>query len=305
MRPNRGAAKGKKGRFQQIAEEPGIGMDDRGNLNIVDFDPAYAEGGAESSTTNLPKSLVEDVERKVIELLDVTATRHRSALLKLKTLNGEQLVKIIHETIAENYRRSGASVNKDRSKENWRWPSLQLHCSPNNTSPEVKVERAIANACDRLKCDDWANQVPVASGLIPAAGDGRRAIDLVHKLGDRHFELIELKIASDTPLFAAIEIIAYGCLWLIARADKPTRPSALLDADHVDLSVLAPSAYYSPYALADIASQLDHGVRALGKRENVELSFAFKRLDDRIKHDSIPEDETLLHCLRNSVGAIA
>lgn len=147
--------------------------------------------------------------------------------------------------------------------------------------------------------------MPVASGLIPAAGDRRRAIDLVHKLGNAHFELIELKIASDTPLFAAIEIIAYGCLWLIARSDKPTRPSALLDADQVDLCVLAPSDYYAPYELADLATALDVGVRALGEREGVELSFAFKHLDDRISPDIVLDDETLLHCLDQSVKAFA
>lgn len=108
-------------------------------------------------------------------------------------------------------------------------------------------------------------------------------------------------IASDTPLYAALEIIAYGCLWLIARRDRPSRPSALLDADQVDLRVLAPAAYYSSYDLVDLASQLDVGLRALGKREGVELSFAFKRLDDRISASTIPDDQALLRLLDHSM----
>jgi hypothetical protein len=55
------------------------------------------------------------------------------------------------------------------------------------------------------------------SGLIAGVADGRRAIDLVHQCGRRHFELIEIKIASDKPLYAAVEIIGYGCIGLLAR----------------------------------------------------------------------------------------
>lgn len=45
------------------------------------------------------------------------------------------------------------------SKENWRWkphPSL----GSNNSSPELKLERAIVNACG----ENWSNQMPTASG---------------------------------------------------------------------------------------------------------------------------------------------
>ena len=215
------------------------------------------------------------------------------------------LVDAIHRTIEANYAHGKASANKDRSRENWRWQALQPQMSRHNRSPEVVLERAIAAACDRLGRIDWANQVPVASGLIASAHDGRRAIDLVRRRGERHFELIELKIASDTPLYGAVEIIGYGCLWLIARNDKPSRASALLDADHMGLRVLAPPAYYSGFALKEVEIALDEGVRRLGQRTGAVLSFAFELLDERIRPDAVPDDETLLTYLDHPARATA
>ena len=82
------------------------------------------------------------------------------------------LVDAIHRTMEANYARGGASANKGRSRENWRWQALQPQISERNRSPEVVLERAVAAACDRLGRTDWANQVPVASGLIASARDG-------------------------------------------------------------------------------------------------------------------------------------
>ena len=134
---------------------------------------------------NPPKSLLECVEPNVVAVLGITGLRHRSALMKLAKIDGERLIETIHQTIAGNYALAGASANKDRSKQNWRWQSLQPQIGPHNRSAEVVIERAIAAACDRLRDTKWANQVPVASGLIPASRDRRRAIDLVHRLAKK------------------------------------------------------------------------------------------------------------------------
>ena len=252
-----------------------------------------------------PRSLIEGVERAVEEILGITALRHRSAVNKISLLNGSMLVESIHRTIAANYERGGASANKDRSRQNWRWQTLNTKISIRNLSPEIVFERAIAGACERLGRTDWANQVPVASGLIADARDGRRAIDLVRRRGERHFELIELKIASDTPLYAAIEIIAYGCLWLIAHNDKPARESALLNADHIDLRVLAPPKFYARFALKDLEAALDIGARAIARRSGVLLTFAFHQLEEWPQSETVPDDETLLNELDRATSVTA
>ena len=230
-------------------------------------------------------------------MLGIEGLRHRHALDRIAAIDGPMLVETIHRTISGNYMSGGAAANKDRSRENWRWPALQSQISNTNDSREIIVERAIAVACQKLGRKDWGNQVPVASGLIAGARERRRAIDLVRCRGERHFELIELKIASDTPLYAAVEIIGYGCLWLIARNDRPARESALLDAEHIGLRVLAPAAFYARFALRDFETALDVGVRVLGQRSGVVLTFAFELLDERIRPDAMPNDETLLACL--------
>jgi hypothetical protein len=252
--------------------------------------------------TRAPQSIIEGVERAVLNFLAIKGLRHRSAR---PAINDPQLVETIHQTISDNYARAGASANKDRSRENWRWPSLQTRISQANASPEVIVERAIAAACQRLRRTDWGNQVPVASGLIPSAREGRRAIDLVCRRGERHFELIELKIASDTPLYAAIEIICYSCLWIIARNDRPTRNSPLLDADKIDLRVLAPAAFYAGFETEGLETALDLGVRTLGRRNGAMLTFAFRLLDERVQSNALPADAILLECLDHAPSATA
>lgn len=254
-----------------------------------------------SEPTKLPASLLEGVESIMVELLGITNTRHRSALYKLSAVDGPALVDRLFRQIRANYDIGGASARKNRSRENWRWQSLQPQISPHNGSPEVVVERAIAAACARMGRTDWANQVPVASGLMAGARDGRRAIDLVRRRGERHFELIELKIASDTPLYAALEIIGYGCLWMIARSDPPARASELLFANRIDLRVLAPRDYYSRFALADLEAALNDGVSALGLGQDIALSFAFEQLDSRIQPGAMPSDKELLALIDNNV----
>jgi hypothetical protein len=208
----------------------------------------------------------------------------------------------IFRTVAENHKRGDSVTNRDRSQQNWRWQRLQPQIAVHNTSPEVVLERAIAAACGRAGRTDWANQVPVASGLIVGAADGRRAIDLAHQCAERHFELIELKVASDTPLYAAVEIIGYGCIWLLARAYPPSLRSAILEADHIDLSVLAPVDYYARYDLTELDAALDRGCRALGRAHGVTMTFAFHALDERLVGPLTLDDDALLAALDNRIS---
>jgi hypothetical protein len=254
------------------------------------------------TASSAPRSLIERVEETVCSALGIASTRHRSATRDLRPTADQDLVDLIFRTVVENYERGDAATNRDRSQENWRWQRLQPRIAAHNKSPEVVLERAIAAACGRTGRPDWANQVPVASGLIAGAADGRRAIDLAHQCAERHFELIELKIASDTPLYAAVEIIGYGCIWLLARAYPPSLKSAILEADHVDLRVLAPVDYYTRYDLSELEAALDQGCRALGQAQGVTMTFAFHALDERLAGPLTSDDDALLAALNNRIS---
>ena len=189
----------------------------------------------------LPSSVFEGVAAAACSALGVDNLESRRAAARWRAEEATDVAAAMYAVIWRNYQLSGASARRDRSRENWRW-SLQSGISAANTSPEVVLERAIARACLESGRDDWANQVPVASGLGSDTGDRRRALDLVRRVGAGHYEFIELKIGSNTPLSAAVELLGYACLWLLARGDPPATERELLNARKVDLRVLAPEA---------------------------------------------------------------
>jgi hypothetical protein len=129
-----------------------------------------------------PSSLLEGVEEATCVALGIARLRHKSALLSLRIPGGLDLARTVYDKVESNWGASHAAANKDRCRENWRW-TLQTHISPMNNSPEGILERAIAIACTD---GEWANQIPVASGLVSGAEDGRRAIDLVQRRGEGH-----------------------------------------------------------------------------------------------------------------------
>ncbi len=251
----------------------------------------------DSVVSSMPASLIDGVFELAASRLGVANVRHRSALLHLKPFNGVSFVNATCEAVRRNYQQSGAAAKKDQSSENWRWHRPQPQIGERNRSPEVVVERAVAAACVTLGRTDWSNQIPVASGLVADGRDGRRAIDLVRRVGDHHFHLIELKVASDTPLYAAVEVLGYAFLWLIGRNDRPLRPSALLEASQLNLRVLAPAEFYAPFQLQDVEASIDAGVRSLGEQYGVSLSFRFDVLNKRIRSDAMPTAVELLELL--------
>ena len=248
----------------------------------------------------LPRSLMEGVSGEVEQRLGIASLKHRGPLKTPAAVDGAGLVRAIYDRIKTNYDTGNASKNRDRSAENWRWPRLVPSKDLERNSPEVKVERAIAQAAMSFRPDAWGNQIPVASGLIDGARERRRAIDLVRKHANDHFELIELKIKSDTPLYAAVEILGYGCLWLLAHLDRPTRHSPLLDAQRLGLQVLAPAKFYRGLPLQQLEESLDEGIRRLGSSLGVDMHFSFRVLDAAINADALPGPLTLLRILENS-----
>lgn len=140
--------------------------------------------------------------------------RHRSTFLSVvragpTQIDGFGLAKAIYGQICTNWSRC---PRKARSLENWRWAPRPNH-SPRNRSPEVTLERAIVQEAGV----EWANQVPAASGLCGSRRDRRCCVDLVHKPpSSQSYEFIELKWNSNHPLYAAMEVLCYGMLYLFA-----------------------------------------------------------------------------------------
>ena len=241
-------------------------------------------------------SLVHGVFEAAGEALGIANIRHKSALLNLDIPDGLDLASLVYAVVSRNWEWGKAADNCDRSKQNWRW-SLQPQIGAANKSPEVVLERAIAAACASTGRTDWANQVPVASGMIARASDRRRAIDLVERTGARTYQLIELKIASDTPLFAAVELLGYASIWLLSRKAPPLHDPELLRAEKLDLRVLAPSAFYNRYDLHRLEEVLKAGARSLGEREGVPLTFGFDVLPTCFESPALPEGSALLGAL--------
>jgi hypothetical protein len=220
--------------------------------------------------------------------------RHRSAALDLsrrKTpITGTRdFLEASHTQIHNNWLAAIEASYSNPSKENWRW-KRHLELSPQNTSPELILERSIVNACG----DSWSNQMPTASGLVDPAAGRRAAVDLVYRENPTTYSLIELKVDSDNPLFAAIEILMYGLVFLWSKNnleqlgyDEQTQP--VLAANNIALSVLAPRSYYSDFDLTILATALNSGLAEFGTRNGVRLAFEFCALGTDCAPDTTPQ----------------
>ena len=232
-----------------------------------------------------PLSLFGAVDRCAADFLQIASINHRRAILSLSAapptlFDGTRFVREMFEVVATNWLRCIAALDRQPSKENWRWFDPKCEFSTHNQSPEVTLERAVVSAAKLQNREDWSNQIPIASGLIAGGGDRRRAIDLVHRRGQDAFDLVELKVGSDTPLYAAVEILKYSFVWLLSREHRDRlgyRGKPIVEASDVRLSVLAPQAYYDGLALGWLEAGLSKGIAALGlERQGVTLSFAFE-----------------------------
>lgn len=188
--------------------------------------------------------------------------------------------------VSNNWAMYRAATDRLASSQNWRWGQPVTSIADRNRSPEVVLERAIVRTCVAAGRRDWSNQIPIASGVVDPHSHRRSAIDLVHQCGASEFEFLELKVASDTPLSAAVEIIQYGCVWLLSRRDSLSLCFGnldLLEAAAVRLCVLAPSTYYGSGDICAVAEGLNAGVQALGRSQGgVSLSFEFQEFSDAL-----------------------
>ena len=232
-----------------------------------------------------PLSLFGSVDRLAADYLRITSIKHWSAVQKLSSappllFDGSRLVRDLFDEVAGHWTRCIAALDRPPSRENWRWFDPKWQYAPHNLSPEVTLERAIVAAARSENREDWSNQVPIASGVITGGGDRRRAIDLVHRRGPEAFDFVELKVGSDNPLYAAVEILKYGFIWLLSREHREHlgyKDKCLVRASDVQLSVLAPHSYYEGLNLGWLAEGLTEGLRILGiESQGIHLSFAFE-----------------------------
>jgi hypothetical protein len=235
--------------------------------------------------------------------------RHRAAANALtrrdSPISGTQdFLEASYAQIHSNWLAASEAGLSRQSKENWRW-KRHLDLGDGNKSPELKLERAIVGACG----DDWSNQLPTASGLVGPAANRRAAVDLVFREDPSTYSLIELKVASDTPLFAAIEILMYGLLFVWSKNNweelgYDVQAQPVLAASTVTLGVLAPGSYYDGFDLTTLASALDSGLNVFGKQHELRLGFEFCELGADYSPDLKPEHIRSAISNRSSVGSV-
>jgi hypothetical protein len=248
-------------------------------------------------------SLVAGTDAIVHRVLGIKNLRHRSSLDRLsanwpavETMTS--MVEQLFAQVSTNWDIGRGASPRQPSSQNWRWGRPVTTIAAQNRSPEVVLERAIARACGASGRTDWCNQIPVASGVIDSSTHKRSAIDLVHQEGVGAFDFVELKIHSDTPLLAAIEIVQYGLIWLLSRRDRVLcgyRECVLRDASTIRLCVLGPSSYYGDRDLSPLANALSAGLHTIGAAQGgVALSFAFQEFSDvLLRTHGYSDDEAL------------
>ena len=244
--------------------------------------------------------LFENYAQHLAAAIGCRDLRHKSARFPRELRDGRERVRRLYDDLKLSLDAAIAGPNYRPSAENFRWFKPQLSISAANKSPEVTLERAVVQACCRLGRSDWANQVPLVSGIAGPRAYKRRAVDLVRRVSDRQFEFVELKIASDTPLYAAAEIVLYGLLWLHARCRSVQRigpRNPLLDANSIGLSVLAPSAYYRQADTGNIAAFFNSGLVALAKCHGVEMFLEFTAFPHTFTWPAALADDDLVRLL--------
>ena len=180
---------------------------------------------------------------------------HKRILIRLcedqPSLDGAALADDLLEKITDNLHAGRKVAKRLPSKKNWRFKPTPHGASKHNTSAEVTFERAVVAAPGNT----WANQVPTSSGLMDGRHDRTRNIDLVEQPRPGEFEFIELKLREDgkryeqTPLYAALEILDYGALYVFSRQEASALgysadSKVILEADRIGLRVLAPRPFY-------------------------------------------------------------
>ena len=177
-------------------------------------------------------------------------------------------------------------ANWAQHRESNRWPTAHknwvLRVAPTYThDPEQRLEKQLQKQIATcFKGERWGNDIVTASGLINARGR-QMNIDLAHQITDG-FELIELKLRSNTPYDAALQILRYGAIYMLYRLEpelaRRLKFREMIDAKRIVLEVLAPFEYYSPCELdlRTVQTQLNREVKTFAKRSNADVDLSFR-----------------------------
>jgi hypothetical protein len=231
--------------------------------------------------------------------LGVNSYRHRTTVNGMRenpssSVVGSDVVHSVYEEIATVFPLLVENPCRRRSGENWRCHRPLSDCR--DRSGEVGLERVLVGACERLGRHDWWNQVPIASGLVNGSAGKRRAIDLVKHRGGHAYEFVELKIASDTALYAAVEILQYGFVWLLShrfRIPLGQSGESLLDADDVRLNILAPRPYFQGVDFNAFEAGASSAVHEIGALQGVSMAFRIVQFPESFVWPGEHADEAL------------
>ena len=141
-----------------------------------------------------------------------------------------------------------------------------------------------------------------ASGVVGADSDKSSNVDLVWRKDPDSYSFFELKVKSNTPLYAAIQILLYGLLFVWSRNnqaelqyDSAIQP--VLRASKIELCSLAPRKFYQPFNLRNLSDALNQGFSTFKYRGDLELSFNFAQFDSTINAES--EHEKIVAAIDN------
>ena len=239
----------------------------------------------------MSESILKDVGEIIDEALGLTNCgigkkphyKHKASCQRLSeflppTFDATALIEKIYAQVICNWKKG---VNYELSTENWRFES-RTNIDARNDDPEIKLERAIVNTQTQLPAN-WANQIPTSSGLVGPRADKHRNIDLIHRREDGAYEFIELKVDSDTPLYAAMEILQYAVLYIFYRENEQemkwgsANQKLLREATVIHLRVLAPCSYYEGYNLEWLEESICNGLKAFlaGRTPKLQMDFRF------------------------------
>lgn len=212
---------------------------------------------------------------------------------------GYRLTREVFLTLQENFQSLLPKRGATNPTKNWAW--LEPRITPPATG-EVGLERKLVGARGNRR--DWCNQVPVASGFTVERLT-RCAIDMVYRRSAQAYDFVELKLDSNSPSYAAVEVLQYGSLWLLSR-DAAARgllvyPSAsLLGARNIRLSVLAPASFYGKERFRAFQTGVNRALSELAGPFRADMSFRFERFRDSFQNDAASSDPAVLRRLLDS-----